>query len=69
MLRIVLDIKSQYIPAVVIVRRGASGVRERERGGGSIGWRVQTGSVYKQPERREGSSRHIWREPSKWKGI
>ncbi len=42
--------------------------RERERGDGSIGWRVQTGSVYKQPERRKGSSRHIWREPSKWKG-
>ncbi len=30
---------------------------------------VQTGSVYKQPEREEDNSCHIWREPSKWKGT
>ncbi len=29
----------------------------------------QTGSVYKQPEREEDDSCHIWREPSKWKGT
>jgi hypothetical protein len=27
------------------------------------------GSVYKQPEREEDDSCHIWREPSKWKGT
>ncbi len=66
----VLDIKSQYIPEVVVVRRGATGVRGAGRGGGgSTGWKVQTGSVYKQPEKKEGRSCHIWREPSKWKGT
>ncbi len=34
----VLDIKSQYIPEVVVVRRGQSGFGERERGGvGQLG--------------------------------
>ncbi len=46
---------------------GQLGFGERERGGGSTGWRVQTGSVYKQPEKKKGGSCHIWREPSKWK--
>jgi hypothetical protein len=27
------------------------------------------GSVYKQPERKEDNSCHIWRKPSKWKGT
>jgi hypothetical protein len=36
--------------------------------GGTIGWGVgQIGSVYKQPEKREDDSCHIWRAPSKWK--
>ncbi len=34
---IVLNTKSQYIPEVVVVRRGASGVGERERGVGQLG--------------------------------
>ena len=34
--------------------------------GGSIGWREgQMGSVYKQPDKREDSSCHSWRAPSK----
>ncbi len=33
----VLDIKSQYIPEVVVVRRGAVGVLGSGRGGGSTG--------------------------------
>jgi hypothetical protein len=66
----VLDIRSQYIPEVVVVRRGAIGVwGAGEGGGGSTGWGVQAGSVYKQPEEKKGSSCHIWREPSKWKGT
>jgi hypothetical protein len=65
----VLDIKSQYIPEVVVVRRGAVGVLGRGRGVGQLGEGVQVGSVYKQPEREEDNSCHIWREPSKWKGI
>ncbi len=39
----VLDIKSQYIPEVVVVRRGAAGVLGSGKGGGSTGWGVQTG--------------------------
>ncbi len=50
-------------------RCGVTGVWGAGEGGGSTGWKVQTGSVYKQPERKEGSSCHIWREPSKWKGT
>ncbi len=40
-----------------------------EGGVGQLGEGVQTGSVYKQPEREEDNSCHIWREPSKWKGT
>jgi hypothetical protein len=40
---IVLDIKSQYIPEVVVVRRGAVGVLGGWRGGGSTGWRGTNG--------------------------
>jgi hypothetical protein len=65
----VLDIKSQYIPEVVVVRRGVVGVLGSWRGGGQLGEGVQMGSVYKQPEREEDNSCHIWREPSKWKGT
>ncbi len=65
----VLDVKSQYIPEVVVVRRGAIGVWGAGKGGGSTGWGVKSGSVHKQPEERKGSSCHIWREPSKWKGT
>ncbi len=43
----VLDIKSQYIPEVVVVRRGAVGVLGGGRGGvGQLGEGIQTGSVY-----------------------
>jgi hypothetical protein len=35
---------------------------------GQLGEGEQAGSVYKQPEREEDDSCHIWREPSKWKG-
>jgi hypothetical protein len=53
-----------------LVGGGQLGFVERERGrGGSTGWGVQAGSVYKQPEEKKGSSCHIWREPSKWKGT
>ncbi len=38
-------------------------------GVGQLGEGVQTGSVYKQPDREEDNSCHIWREPSKWKGT
>ncbi len=48
---------------------GQLGFGERERGSGSTGGKVQTGSVYKKPEKKKGSSCHIWREPSKWKGT
>ncbi len=36
---------------------------------GQLGEGEQMGSVYKQPEREEDNSCHIWREPSKWKGT
>ncbi len=36
---------------------------------GQLGEGEQMGSVYKQPEREEDDSCHIWREPSKWKGT
>jgi hypothetical protein len=48
---------------------GQLGFWEAGRGEGQLGKGVQTGSVYKQPERKEDNSCHIWREPSKWKGT
>ncbi len=36
---------------------------------GQLGEGVQTGSVYRQPGTEVDNSRHIWREPSKWKGT
>ncbi len=36
---------------------------------GQLGEGEQMGSVYKQPEREEDDSCHIWREPSKWEGT
>ncbi len=62
---------SQYIPEVVVVRRGAVGVLEGgiKGGVGQLGEGVQTGSVYRQPGTEVDNSRHIWREPSKWKGT
>jgi hypothetical protein len=69
-MNIVLDNESQYSPEVVVVRRGAVGVL----GGGKgevdqLGEGVQTVSVYRQPGNEVDKSRHIWREPSKWKGT
>jgi hypothetical protein len=48
---------------------GQLGFWEVGGGVGQLGEGVQTGSVYKQPERKEDNSCHIWREPSKWKGT
>jgi hypothetical protein len=48
---------------------GSWGSGKREGGVGQLGEGVQMGSVYKQPERKEDNSCHIWREPSKWKGT
>ncbi len=48
---------------------GQLGFWEAGGGVGQLGEGVQTGSVYKQPERKEDNSCHIWREPSKWKGT
>ncbi len=48
---------------------GQLGFWEAGGGVGQLGEGVQTGSVYKQPERKEDNSRHIWREQSKWKGT
>ncbi len=45
------------------------GFWEVGRGMGQLGEGEQMGSVYKQPEREEDDSCHIWREPSKWKGT
>jgi hypothetical protein len=46
------------------------GMLGREEGGvGQLGEGEQMGSVYKQPEREEDNSCHIWREPSKWRGC
>ena len=47
---------------------GQLGFWEGGGGVGQLGKGIQTGSVYKQPEREEDNSCHIWREPSKWKG-
>ncbi len=65
----VLVLESQNIPEVVVVRRGAGGVLGSWKGVGQLGEGEQMGSVYKQPEREEDDSCHIWREPSKWKGT
>jgi hypothetical protein len=48
---------------------GQVGFWEAGRGMGQPGGGGQMGSVYKQPEREEDDSCHIWREPSKWKGT
>ncbi len=48
---------------------GQLGFWEVGGGVGQLGEGAQTGSVYKQPEREEDNSCHIWREPSKWKGT
>ncbi len=48
---------------------GQLGFWEGGGGVGQLGEGVQMGSVYKQPEREEDNSCHIWREPSKWKGT
>ncbi len=66
---LVLVLESQNIPEVVVVRRGAGGVLGSGRGMGQLGEGEQMGSVYRQPEREEDDSCHIWREPSKWKGT
>jgi hypothetical protein len=63
----ILDTKSQNIPEVVVVRRGAGGILGSWGGVGQLGEGEQTGSVYKQPEREVDDSCHNWREPSKWK--
>ncbi len=66
---IVLDTKSQNIPEVVVVRRGAGGVLGIWEGW--VNWvkGSKWGSVYKQPEREVDDSCHNWRVPSKWKGT
>ncbi len=58
-------------PRLSLLGAGQLGFWEVGGGGGvsQLGEGVQTGSVYKQPEREEDDSCHIWREPSKWKGI
>jgi hypothetical protein len=62
--------QSQYIPEVVVGRRRAVGVLGGGKGGvGQLGEGVQAGSVYRQPGTEVDKSRHIWREPSKWKGT
>jgi hypothetical protein len=52
-----------------LLAAGQVGFWEVGRGMGQLGEGEQMGSVYKQPEREEDDSCHIWREPSKWKGT
>jgi hypothetical protein len=48
---------------------GQLGFWEAGGGVGQLGEGVQTGSVYRQSGTEVDKSRHIWREPSKWKGT
>ncbi len=48
---------------------GQVGFWEGRMGLGQLGEGERMGSVYKQPEREEDNSCHIWREPSKWEGT
>ncbi len=49
---------------------GQLGFWEAGKGGvDQLGEGVQTGSVYRQPGTEVDKPRHIWREPSKWKGT
>ncbi len=49
---------------------GQLGFWEMGKGGvDQLGEGLQTGSVYRKPGTEVYKSRHIWREPSKWKGT
>ncbi len=66
----VLGSKASIIPRSSSLGAGLLGFWEMGKGGvGQLGEGVQTGSVYRQPETEVDKSRHIWREPSKWKGT
>jgi hypothetical protein len=61
--------RASIFPRSSLLGAGQLGFWEVRGGVGQLGEGVQTGSVYKQPEREEDNSCHIGREPSKWKGT
>jgi hypothetical protein len=61
--------RASIFPRSSLLGAGQLGFWEVGGGVGQLDEGVQTGSVYKQPEREEDNSCHIWREPSKWKGT
>ncbi len=62
--------KASIVPRSSLSGAVQLGFWEAGKGGvGQLGEGVQTGSVYRQPGTEVDKSRHIWREPSKWKGT
>jgi hypothetical protein len=61
--------KASIVPRSSLLGAGQLGFWEAGGGVGQLGEGVQMGSVYRQPETEVDKSRHIWREPSKWKGT
>jgi hypothetical protein len=62
-------LRARIFPRSLLLGTGQVGFWEVGRGMGQLGEGEQMGSVYKQPEREEDDSCHIWKEPSKWKGT
>ncbi len=62
--------KASIVPRSSLLGAGQLGFWEAGKGGvDQLGEGVQMGSVYRQPGTEVDNSRHIWREPSKWKGT